>query len=170
MGSGEQTDAVPGVLPNKNSVDDAFGCCNDVEMCSDAIMNGQVNTRSHSNDTKYRNTSTVNRTNDNGRKRSPTNQTNSQRGTSKKISKSSSRSSCYLRILLFLFFAGFIAFLISDTMTNGYVKNTLFAFLHWIEQNAVAGVFVYMVGTYLLQSTFFYFFSCWLNACFSCPA
>jgi hypothetical protein len=57
------------------------------------------------------------------------------------------RTKCILRIIVFLFVAGLLSFLIADTMTNGYVKDAMLDFLAWIEAHPIEGLFVYVFGT-----------------------
>lgn len=56
---------------------------------------------------------------------------------------------CCLRIVLFFLILGIVVFIITDTMTNGYIKTFIFNFLQWIEDNPVSGIFIYTLGTYI---------------------
>mmetsp|Transcript_828 Transcript_828/g.1896 ORF Transcript_828/g.1896 Transcript_828/m.1896 type:complete len:306 (-) Transcript_828:192-1109(-) len=64
------------------------------------------------------------------------------------------RSGCYKKLLVGLVLLGFIVFVIVDTQTNNYVRNGIVAFLEWIENNTVAGVFCF-VAVYFLATIFF---------------
>lgn len=64
------------------------------------------------------------------------------------------RSGLYKKLLVGLILVGFIVFVIVDTQTNNYVRNGIVAFLEWIENNIVAGVFCF-IGVYFLATIFF---------------
>jgi len=59
------------------------------------------------------------------------------------------RRSCYIKLCVGLLLAGFVIFVISDSLTNGHLKDGIDTFLKWIEDNTVAGVFLFMVGKLL---------------------
>ena len=63
------------------------------------------------------------------------------------------RAGCYKKLILGLLLLGFIIFVIVDTQTNNYVRDVIFAFLEWIEQNVVAGVFAFM-AVYFVATIF----------------
>jgi len=64
------------------------------------------------------------------------------------------RSGCYKKLLVGLILLGFIVFVIVDTQTNNYVRTGIVAFLEWIENNTVAGVFCF-VAVYFFATIFF---------------
>ena len=63
------------------------------------------------------------------------------------------RMGCYIKVVFGLMFLGFIIFVIIDASTTGHVKKGIDAFLEWIQNNAVAGLFlfvlVYFIATVL---------------------
>ena len=63
------------------------------------------------------------------------------------------RSAWYKRILILLVLVGFIVFVVVDTQTNNYIRTGIVAFLEWIEDNTVAGVFCF-IGVYFLATVF----------------
>ena len=56
------------------------------------------------------------------------------------------RRACYIKLCVGLLLAGFVIFVISDSLTNGHLKEGINTFLEWIEENTVAGVFLFMLG------------------------
>eukprot|EP00531_Pseudo-nitzschia_arenysensis_P019085 CAMPEP_0116147016 /NCGR_PEP_ID=MMETSP0329-20121206/17511_1 /TAXON_ID=697910 /ORGANISM="Pseudo-nitzschia arenysensis, Strain B593" /LENGTH=319 /DNA_ID=CAMNT_0003642879 /DNA_START=290 /DNA_END=1249 /DNA_ORIENTATION=+ len=64
------------------------------------------------------------------------------------------KSGCYKKLLVGLVLLGFIIFVIVDTQTNNYVRTGIVAFLEWIENNTVAGVFCF-VAVYFIATIFF---------------
>ena len=65
-----------------------------------------------------------------------------------------SRKGLYIKILVGLLLIGFIGFVIADSLTNGYVRDGVDSFLEWVEANATAGFFVFMV-VYFFATVFF---------------
>ena len=63
-------------------------------------------------------------------------------------------SSCTKRILIGLVLLAFIVFVIVDTQTNNWVRTGIVAFLEWVENNVVAGVFGFL-GLYFLATILF---------------
>jgi len=61
------------------------------------------------------------------------------------------RRALYKKALAGLILLGFIVFVIVDSQQNNYVKNGIVAFLEWIENNIVAGVFCF-IGVYFLAT------------------
>lgn len=65
-----------------------------------------------------------------------------------------SKSTLIKKCILALLFAGFIIYLVVDSLTTGYIKNGITSFLEWIEINPIAGlfvfIFVYFISTVLL--------------------
>lgn len=58
------------------------------------------------------------------------------------------------RIILGLILLGFIIFVIVDSTTTGYLRSGINIALQWIEDNAVAGMFVFMI-IYFVATVFF---------------
>jgi len=50
------------------------------------------------------------------------------------------------RVLIGLLLVGFVIFVIVDSATTGYVRDTVSSFLDWIEENPVGGFFVFVLG------------------------
>ena len=50
------------------------------------------------------------------------------------------------RVLIGLLLVGFVIFVIVDSATTGYVRDTVSSFLDWIEENPMAGFFVFVLG------------------------
>lgn len=69
---------------------------------------------------------------------------------------------CSVKFAVGLLLLGFIVFVIVDTATNGYVKDTVSAFLDWIEENPISGFFLFVVGTCLVSERLF----CYATLCF----
>jgi hypothetical protein len=61
---------------------------------------------------------------------------------------------CSVKFSIGLLLLGFIVFVIVDTVTNGYVRDTVESFLDWIEQNPVGGLFLFVVGRCRLRKLF----------------
>jgi len=63
------------------------------------------------------------------------------------------RINCCKKSAVTLVLVGFIAFVVADTLTNGYIRDGLESFLEWIEANIAEGIFVftlvYFVATVL---------------------
>jgi SNARE associated Golgi protein len=59
---------------------------------------------------------------------------------------------CSVKFAVGLLLLGFIVFVIVDTATNGYVRDTVNAFLDWIEKNPIGGFFLFVVGTCLIRN------------------
>jgi hypothetical protein len=59
---------------------------------------------------------------------------------------------CSVKFAVGLLLLGFIVFVIVDTATNGYVKDTVSAFLDWIEENPIGGFFLFVVGTCRIET------------------
>lgn len=57
------------------------------------------------------------------------------------------RLACSVKIIIGLLLLGCVVFIIIDTTTNGYVKDSIESFLEWIEDHPIGGVFLFMVGT-----------------------
>ena len=57
---------------------------------------------------------------------------------------------CFLRLLLFTFLASFVTFLIIDSTNDAHVKRIILDFLHWLEDHAVAGLFIFIFGTFTI--------------------
>ena len=50
------------------------------------------------------------------------------------------------RVLIGLLLVGFVIFVIVDSATTGYVRDTVSSFLDWIEENPMGGLFVFVLG------------------------
>lgn len=59
------------------------------------------------------------------------------------------RLALYKKALAGLILLGFIVFVIVDSQQNNYIKNGIVAFLEWIENNIVAGVFCFIAVYFL---------------------
>ena len=55
------------------------------------------------------------------------------------------RRDFYKKLLLGILLVSFIIFVIVDSTRNGHVKSAIDAFLMWIEENPIAGFFVFMI-------------------------
>jgi uncharacterized membrane protein YdjX (TVP38/TMEM64 family) len=55
------------------------------------------------------------------------------------------KKKCYKKAVVAVILVAFIAFLIADSLTNGFVKDGINNFLEWIEANPVGGIFVFML-------------------------
>lgn len=55
------------------------------------------------------------------------------------------RRNVYKKLFLGILLVSFIIFVIVDSTTNGYIKTAIDSFLKWIEENPVAGIFVFMI-------------------------
>merc|ERR1719182_984371 len=55
------------------------------------------------------------------------------------------RMGCCIKVVFGLMFLGFIIFVIIDASTTGHVKKGIDAFLEWIQNNAVAGLFLFVL-------------------------
>jgi len=64
------------------------------------------------------------------------------------------KNSCTNRIVIGLLLLGLIVFVIIDSQTNQWVRTGIVAFLEWVENNVVAGVFAFM-ALYFLATIFF---------------
>lgn len=64
--------------------------------------------------------------------------------TSEQVQNESQRG-CYKKTAIALILIGFVAFIVADSLTNGYVKDGINAFLEWIEANPAAGIFAFML-------------------------
>jgi hypothetical protein len=51
-----------------------------------------------------------------------------------------------IKLLIGILLLGFIIFVIADSATNGYVRDAVGSFLDWIENNPIAGFFLFVVG------------------------
>ena len=60
----------------------------------------------------------------------------------------------YKKAIIGIILVAFIAFVIADSLTNGYIGDGIGSFLEWIEQNPTAGFFVFMV-VYFIATVFF---------------
>lgn len=63
------------------------------------------------------------------------------------------RQSLYTKSVVGFLFAAFIVFIIVDSATNKYALSAIEAFLEWVEDNPVEGVFTFIFGTSLQQET-----------------
>jgi len=70
------------------------------------------------------------------------------------ISQYDKRKSMLKRILLALIFAGFIGFVIADSLNNNYIKDGMDSFLEWVERSPTAGVFAF-IGVYFIATVLF---------------
>jgi len=64
------------------------------------------------------------------------------------------RMGCYFKVVFGLMFLGFIIFVIIDASTTGHVKKGIDVVLQWIQNNAVAGLFI-LVLVYFIATVFF---------------
>lgn len=64
------------------------------------------------------------------------------------------KNSCTKRIVIALVLLGLIVFVVIDSQTNQWVRTGIVAFLEWVENNVVAGVFAFM-ALYFLATIFF---------------
>jgi uncharacterized membrane protein YdjX (TVP38/TMEM64 family) len=55
------------------------------------------------------------------------------------------RRNCYKKSAIALILIAFIAFVVADSLTNGYIRDGLESFLEWIEANPAGGIFVFML-------------------------
>lgn len=55
------------------------------------------------------------------------------------------RRNCFKKSAVTLVLIGFIAFVVADALTNGYVRDGLESFLEWIESNPFGGIFVFIL-------------------------
>jgi uncharacterized membrane protein YdjX (TVP38/TMEM64 family) len=58
------------------------------------------------------------------------------------------------KLLIGLLLVAFVAFVIIDSLTTGYVKTAVSDFLVWIETNVVAGIFLFIM-VYFIATVFF---------------
>jgi uncharacterized membrane protein YdjX (TVP38/TMEM64 family) len=58
------------------------------------------------------------------------------------------------KLLIGLVLVAFIAFVIIDSLTTGYVRGAVSDFLEWIETNVVAGIFLFIM-VYFIATVFF---------------
>lgn len=59
--------------------------------------------------------------------------------------QTSSKNKPIMKYIIALLFVGFIIYLIIDSITTGHIRSGVTKFLEWIEDNPVAGLFVFMV-------------------------
>ncbi|CAB9530508.1 transmembrane protein 41A [Seminavis robusta] len=64
------------------------------------------------------------------------------------------KKACYTRLVVGLVFVAFVVFFIVDSITNMHALDAIQDFLKWVENNAVAGVFVFSF-VYLVATVFF---------------
>jgi hypothetical protein len=55
------------------------------------------------------------------------------------------RRAFYKKSLFAMILVGLIAFIVADSLTNGYVKSAITSFLEWIEANPGAGIVAFML-------------------------
>ena len=68
--------------------------------------------------------------------------------------QSSSRQAYYQRVVVGIILISFIAFIVADSLTNGYVGDGINSFLEWIEDNPGLGIFVFM-AVYFVATVLF---------------
>ena len=68
--------------------------------------------------------------------------------------QSESKGGCYKKAAIAIILVGFISFVIADSLTNGYVKDSIDSFLEWIEDNPAAGIFAFM-AVYFVATVLF---------------
>jgi len=56
------------------------------------------------------------------------------------------RRGCYVKLAIALVLLGLIIYVIVDSTTSQHVKNGIFAFLQWIEENPGKGVVLFILG------------------------
>ena len=66
----------------------------------------------------------------------------------------SSPSTFYKKAIVAVVLLAFIAFVVADSLTNGYVGDGITSFLEWIERNPILGLFVFM-GVYFVATILF---------------
>jgi uncharacterized membrane protein YdjX (TVP38/TMEM64 family) len=64
------------------------------------------------------------------------------------------RRNCYKKSFFALLLAGFIAYIIADSLTAGNVSDAINSFLQWIEDNPVPGICAFML-VYVVATVFF---------------
>ena len=65
-----------------------------------------------------------------------------------------SSSAFYKKALVAVILLAFIAFVVADSLTNGYVGSAITTFLEWIEENPILGLFVFM-AVYFVATVLF---------------
>jgi uncharacterized membrane protein YdjX (TVP38/TMEM64 family) len=59
--------------------------------------------------------------------------------------KRQKRRNCITRVFLGLILLGFIIFVTVDSLTTGYIRDGIDAFLHWVQENPAPGIFLFML-------------------------
>lgn len=58
------------------------------------------------------------------------------------------------KLIIGLLLVGFIVFVVIDSLTTGYVTSAVQDFLEWVEENPVAGIFLFIIA-YFIATVFF---------------
>jgi uncharacterized membrane protein YdjX (TVP38/TMEM64 family) len=69
-----------------------------------------------------------------------------------KAARDSPRGRTTIKLVIGLLLLGFVAFVILDSLTNRYVRDGIDSFLDWIEENSVEGIFLFVLGAYVLRA------------------
>jgi uncharacterized membrane protein YdjX (TVP38/TMEM64 family) len=64
------------------------------------------------------------------------------------------KRNCYKKTAVALILIAFVAFVVADSLTNGYIKDGIDNFLEWIEANPAGGVFVFMLVIFVTTILF----------------
>jgi uncharacterized membrane protein YdjX (TVP38/TMEM64 family) len=70
------------------------------------------------------------------------------------VSEKKRTRNCYLKTAVAFLLILFVAFVIADSLTNGYVKDGITGFLEWIEANPVGGVFAFTIVVFVTTLLF----------------